>query len=114
MTFCCTALRSLMALRVISRQFSNSVALGAKRTFSEPRLPNRIYEYAPRSLKGNSNRNLAADLDHLLARQAEIVGDVRRISDHGREQRLLPVRQRRAVAAVQNVFVTDIVGHVVE
>jgi hypothetical protein len=31
--------------RVISRRCSNSVAFGAKRTFSEPRLQNRIYEY---------------------------------------------------------------------
>jgi hypothetical protein len=30
-----------MALRVISRRRSNSVAFGAKRTFSEPRLLNR-------------------------------------------------------------------------
>jgi hypothetical protein len=35
-----------MALRVISRRRSNSVAFGAKRTFSEERLLNRIYEYA--------------------------------------------------------------------
>jgi hypothetical protein len=38
---------SLLALRVISQRRSNSVAFGAKRTFSEPRLLNRIYEYAP-------------------------------------------------------------------
>jgi hypothetical protein len=37
----------LLALRVVSRRRSNSVAFGAKRTFSEPRLQNRIYEYAP-------------------------------------------------------------------
>jgi hypothetical protein len=36
-----------LALRVISRRRTNSVAFGAKRTFSEPRLLNRIYEYAP-------------------------------------------------------------------
>ena len=30
--------------RIISRRRSNSVAFGAKRTFSQPRLPNRIYE----------------------------------------------------------------------
>jgi hypothetical protein len=37
----------VLALRVILRRSSNSVAFGAKPTFSEPRLPNRIYEYAP-------------------------------------------------------------------
>src|SRR5262249_44481404 len=37
--------RTLMAHRVISWRRSNSVASGAKRTFSEPRLQNRIYEY---------------------------------------------------------------------
>jgi hypothetical protein len=36
-----------LAHRVISRRRSNSVGFGAKRTFSEPRLQNRIYEYAP-------------------------------------------------------------------
>ena len=36
-----------MAHRDISRRRSNSVAFEAKRTFSEPRLQNRIYEYAP-------------------------------------------------------------------
>jgi len=34
-----------LAHRINSRQRSNSVAFGAKRTFSEPRLPNWIYEY---------------------------------------------------------------------
>jgi hypothetical protein len=38
---------SLLAHRDISRRPSNSVAFGAKRTFSEPRLPTRIYEYTP-------------------------------------------------------------------
>jgi hypothetical protein len=52
----------LLALRVILRRRSNSVAPAAKRTFSERRSPNRIYEYAPQSLKGVSNRNLPADL----------------------------------------------------
>jgi hypothetical protein len=33
-----------LAHRVVSRRRSNSVAFGAKRTFSEPRLKNRIYE----------------------------------------------------------------------
>jgi hypothetical protein len=37
----------LLALRVISRRRSNSVAFGAKRTFSEPRFQSRIYEYTP-------------------------------------------------------------------
>jgi hypothetical protein len=37
----------VMAHRVISRRRSNSVAFGAKRTFSEPLLLNRVYEYAP-------------------------------------------------------------------
>ena len=36
-----------VAHRDISRRRSNSVAFGAKRTFSEPHLQNRIYEYAP-------------------------------------------------------------------
>jgi hypothetical protein len=36
-----------LALRVILRHAAIQVAFGAKRTFSEPRLPNRIYEYAP-------------------------------------------------------------------
>ena len=35
-----------MAHRVMSRRRSNSVAFGAKRTFSEPNLQNRIYDYA--------------------------------------------------------------------
>jgi hypothetical protein len=39
--------RPLVALRDISRRRNNSVAFGVKRAFSEPRLPNRIYEYAP-------------------------------------------------------------------
>jgi hypothetical protein len=41
---CCICSRPVVAHRVVSRR-SNSVAFGAKRTFSEPR--NRIYEYAP-------------------------------------------------------------------
>jgi hypothetical protein len=32
---------------VISRRRNHSVAFGAKRTFGELRLQNRIYEYAP-------------------------------------------------------------------
>jgi hypothetical protein len=36
-----------LAHRVISWRRTNSVASGAKRTFSEPRLQNPIYEYAP-------------------------------------------------------------------
>jgi hypothetical protein len=36
-----------MAHRVISLRRGNSVAFGAKRTFSEHRLANRINEYAP-------------------------------------------------------------------
>ncbi|MEA2967899.1 MAG: hypothetical protein QOE78_1160 [Alphaproteobacteria bacterium] len=36
-----------MAHRHISRRRSNSLAFGAKRTFSQPQLQNRIYEYAP-------------------------------------------------------------------
>jgi hypothetical protein len=41
------------AHRFISRRRSNSVAFGAKRTFSEPRLQNRIYDYAPFRKKKN-------------------------------------------------------------
>jgi hypothetical protein len=37
----------VLAHRAISWRRSNSVALGAKRTFSEQRLSNRIYENAP-------------------------------------------------------------------
>jgi len=36
-----------VALRVILRRRSNSVAFGAKRTLSEPCLQSRIYEYMP-------------------------------------------------------------------
>jgi hypothetical protein len=36
----------VLAHRVIARRRSNSVAFGAKRTFSVPRLQYRIYEYA--------------------------------------------------------------------
>jgi hypothetical protein len=39
-----------MAHRVSSRRRNNLVAFGAKRTFSEARLPSRIYEYAPLAL----------------------------------------------------------------
>jgi hypothetical protein len=39
-----------VAHRVISRRRKNLVAFGAKGTFSEARLPNRIYEYAPQSV----------------------------------------------------------------
>jgi len=38
---------SRLALRIISRRRSNSVALGAKRTLAQPRLQSRIYEYTP-------------------------------------------------------------------
>ena len=37
----------LLALHVISRRRSNSVAFGVKRTFGGTRIQNRIYEYAP-------------------------------------------------------------------
>jgi hypothetical protein len=37
----------LYANSVISWRRSNSLASGAKRTLSEPRLQNRIYEYVP-------------------------------------------------------------------
>jgi hypothetical protein len=36
----------VLAHRVIRLRRSNLVAFGVKRTFSEPRLQNRIYEYA--------------------------------------------------------------------
>jgi hypothetical protein len=39
--------RPLVALRVISWRYSSSVAFDPKRTLSEQRLLNRIYEYAP-------------------------------------------------------------------
>jgi hypothetical protein len=40
-----------MAHRAVSRRRSNSVAFGAKRTFSEQRLQNWIYyDYAPGGL----------------------------------------------------------------
>ena len=50
--YCRTALTRLLRSRLLahrntSRRRNNSVAFGAKRTFSEPRLQNRIYEYAP-------------------------------------------------------------------
>ena len=61
----------LLALRVIARRRGNSVALKAQRTFRERRSPNGIYEYASRSLKANSDRNLPADLHHGLGRQAQ-------------------------------------------
>jgi hypothetical protein len=44
MFFCCNALSPEMALRVISRQCSTSVAFGAKRTLSQNRLRIRLYE----------------------------------------------------------------------
>jgi len=37
----------VMSHRDNSRHRSNSVAFGVKRIFSEPRLHNRIYDYAP-------------------------------------------------------------------
>jgi hypothetical protein len=37
----------LLAQSDISRRRNNSVVIGVKQTFSEPRLENRIYEYAP-------------------------------------------------------------------
>jgi hypothetical protein len=40
----------VVAHRDISRRGSNLVAFGAKRTFSELRLQNRIYEYGSYSL----------------------------------------------------------------
>jgi len=43
------ALCRLLAHRVNARQRSLSVALGAKRTLTEPRVQNRIYEYTPLS-----------------------------------------------------------------
>jgi hypothetical protein len=38
--------RPVHPIRVVSRRRSNSVAFGAKRTFSKPRLKNQIYDYA--------------------------------------------------------------------
>ena len=38
---------SALAHRVISLRRSDLVAFGAKRTFSEPSVPTRIYESAP-------------------------------------------------------------------
>src|SRR3954470_3107637 len=49
LTFCGLFVRCMslvLAHRVIARRRSNSVAFGAKRTFSVPRLQYRIYEYA--------------------------------------------------------------------
>jgi hypothetical protein len=48
--------RPPLAHRVNLWRRSNSVAFGAKRTFSEQRLPNRIYEYAPQALLRGSSR----------------------------------------------------------
>jgi hypothetical protein len=45
-SYCSNGALPLVAHRVKSRQRSISVAFGAKRTFSEPRLQRRIYEYA--------------------------------------------------------------------
>jgi hypothetical protein len=47
-----------VARRVNSRQRSNSVAFGAKRTFREPRLPNRIYEYLKAQLANTSEQDV--------------------------------------------------------
>jgi hypothetical protein len=44
--FFCGAKCRLLAHRVISLRRGSSVAFGVKRSFSEPRLQNRIYEYA--------------------------------------------------------------------
>jgi hypothetical protein len=44
--------RPVHPIRVISWRRSNSVAFGAKRTFSEQRLPIRFYEYAPQHYVG--------------------------------------------------------------
>src|SRR5262249_10542533 len=59
-------------------------------------------------------RNLPADLDDLFGWQSEIVGNVRSVAHHGREDALLPMWHRRPMAAVQNALMPDIIGDVVE
>lgn len=51
-----------MARCVISRRRNNSVAFGAKRTFSELRLQNRIYEYATSYLRDGLSSFLSSQL----------------------------------------------------
>jgi hypothetical protein len=57
--------------RVMSRQRSNSVAFGAKRTFGEPALMNPICEYAPKYMGGSVHRD--AGVSSLSARSSPIL-----------------------------------------
>src|SRR5579885_2823927 len=61
-----------------------------------------------------SDRNLPADFDDLLARQSEIIGDVRSVALHSGEQHFLPMRQSRPALAVQHDLVADIIHDIVE
>src|SRR6185437_2637708 len=60
------------------------------------------------------DRNLPADLDDLVARQAEEVADMDRVALHHRKELLLPARQAHAILAVDHGFVADIISDVVE
>src|SRR5580698_6964355 len=61
-----------------------------------------------------SNLDLAPDLDHVIARQLEIVADPLRVAPERGEQRLLPVRDSLAVLARHDGFAADVEGHIVE
>src|SRR3984893_16407309 len=59
-----------------------------------------------------SNRDLPADLDHLVVRQAEEVADMDRVALHHGEEPLLPAGHPHAVVAADHGFMPDIIGDV--
>jgi hypothetical protein len=61
-----------------------------------------------------SDRNLSADFDDVVARKPEEIADVHGVSLHRGEESLLPSGYARPVLPVNDRFVANIVGDVVE
>src|SRR5215468_5098671 len=84
-------------------------AHGVKQTFVSQRSAP-----ASRFMSTRLDRDLPADLDHLLGRQPEVIGDVRGIALHRGKYHFLPTRKAFSVGARYHGLVPDIVGHVIE
>src|SRR3981081_335523 len=79
---------------------------------SRASLPETRYQQLARDHPRKSDGHRPADLDDLFRWQSEVVGQVRGVTLHKREQRLDPARQGLGVAARHDSLVPDIVGDI--
>jgi hypothetical protein len=68
----------------------------------------------PRLYNALLDRDVPAEFDDVFARKPEEVGDMHGVAFHRGEERLLPFGQTLSVLPVNDRFVADIIGDVVE